>query len=91
MTDERDKDGELLPDSVRLTAFGKFLRATSLEGNDIIRQTTESLENKGFHGVSPIHFLTGRDLFSERTVLFDIDGGMKLLAWNQVQEVLHAA
>ena len=52
MTDERDKDGELLPDSVRLTAFGKFLRATSLEVNDIIRQTTESLENKGFFTVS---------------------------------------
>lgn len=31
MTDERDKDGELLPDSVRLTAFGKFLRSTSLD------------------------------------------------------------
>ena len=90
MTDEKDENGELLPDSVRLTAFGKFLRATSLEVNDIIRQTTESLENKGFHEVSPIHFLTGRDLFSERIVLFDIDGGMKFLAWNQVQEVLHA-
>ena len=24
MTDKRDKDGELLPDSVRLTKFGKF-------------------------------------------------------------------
>lgn len=31
MTDERDKDGELLSDSVRLTAFGKFLRSTSLD------------------------------------------------------------
>lgn len=31
MTDERDEDGELLPDSVRLTAFGKFLRSTSLD------------------------------------------------------------
>ena len=26
MTDERDENGELLPDSVRLTKFGKFLR-----------------------------------------------------------------
>lgn len=40
MTDERDKDGELLPDSVRLTAFGKFLRSTSLDGRVIIGQTT---------------------------------------------------
>ena len=31
MTDERDEIGELLPDSVRLTKFGKFLRATSLD------------------------------------------------------------
>ena len=31
MTDERDANGELLPDSVRLTKFGKFLRATSLD------------------------------------------------------------
>ena len=31
MTDERDQNGELLPDSVRLTRFGKFLRSTSLD------------------------------------------------------------
>ncbi len=31
MTDERDEFGELLPDSVRLTKFGKFLRSTSLD------------------------------------------------------------
>jgi len=31
MTDERDKNGELLPDEVRLTSFGKKLRATSLD------------------------------------------------------------
>lgn len=31
MTDERGPDGELLPDSVRLTSFGKFLRSTSLD------------------------------------------------------------
>ncbi len=31
MTDERGKKGELLPDEVRLTEFGKFLRATSLD------------------------------------------------------------
>lgn len=31
MTDERDERGELLPDAVRLTKFGKFLRATSLD------------------------------------------------------------
>lgn len=31
MTDERDKNGKLLPDNVRLTKFGKILRSTSLD------------------------------------------------------------
>lgn len=31
MTDERDENEELLPDGVRLTKFGKLLRATSLD------------------------------------------------------------
>lgn len=31
MTDEKDGNGELLPDSIRLTKFGKFLRSTSLD------------------------------------------------------------
>jgi undecaprenyl phosphate N,N'-diacetylbacillosamine 1-phosphate transferase len=31
MTDERAENGELLPDSVRLTKFGRFLRSTSLD------------------------------------------------------------
>lgn len=31
MTDERDEEGNLLPDAVRLTKFGKLLRATSLD------------------------------------------------------------
>ena len=31
MTDERDENGELLPDSVRLTKFGQLLRRTSLD------------------------------------------------------------
>ena len=30
MTNEKDKDGNLLPDEVRLNAYGKFLRSTSL-------------------------------------------------------------
>lgn len=31
MTDDRDEKGELLPDAVRLTRFGRVLRATSLD------------------------------------------------------------
>lgn len=31
MTDERDAEGNLLPDSVRLTTVGKFVRSTSID------------------------------------------------------------
>ena len=31
MTDERDENGELLPDEMRLTGFGRLLRSTSLD------------------------------------------------------------
>jgi len=31
MTDERDENGELLSDEIRLTSFGKWLRSTSLD------------------------------------------------------------
>lgn len=31
MTDARDKNGKLLPDSERISAFGRFLRSTSLD------------------------------------------------------------
>lgn len=31
MTDERDENGELLPDQVRLTSAGKFVRSTSID------------------------------------------------------------
>lgn len=51
MTDARDENGELLPDEVRLTKFGKLLRSTSLDGKVIIRQT---LKNLDFARVSPV-------------------------------------
>ncbi|MCB5951543.1 sugar transferase [Enterococcus sp. BWT-B8] len=31
MADEKDEDGQLLPDDIRLTKFGKLLRSTSLD------------------------------------------------------------
>lgn len=31
MTDEKDKDGNFLPDEIRLTKFGQFLRSTSID------------------------------------------------------------
>lgn len=63
MTDKRDENGNLLPDDQRLPKFGAMLRSTSLDERVIIGQTTESLENKGFREVSPIHFHRGHDLF----------------------------
>lgn len=48
----------------RVTKPGKFLRKYRLEGNDIIRQTTKSLINKGFREVSPILFFRGCNLIS---------------------------
>ena len=39
MTSERGPDGELLPDAVRLTSFGRFLRATSLD--ELLRVTED--------------------------------------------------
>lgn len=31
MTDKKDKDGNLMPDEIRLTKFGQFLRSTSID------------------------------------------------------------
>ena len=31
MTDQKDEEGNLLPDDIRLTKFGKWLRSTSLD------------------------------------------------------------
>ncbi len=60
MTDEQDENGELLPDEMRLTKFGKWLRNTSLDelpeafnilnGDSGIIGTTK--KNLDFTGVS---------------------------------------
>ena len=47
-----------------ITCVRRFIRKTSLEGNDIIRQTTKSLINKGFREVTSIHFYQGCNLIS---------------------------
>ena len=43
MTNERDEDGNLLPDEIRLTSFGKLLRRTSL---DELPELLEYLQDK---------------------------------------------
>lgn len=63
MTDEKDENGELLLDEVRLTKFGAWFRNTSLDGYDIIGQTRKGLENIGFREVSPINFLDNHTRF----------------------------
>ena len=60
MTDQKDENGNLLPDEVRLTKFGKMLRSTSLDelpeliniikGDSGIIGTTK--KNLDFTGVS---------------------------------------
>ena len=42
MSEERDSNGKLLPDAARINAFGKFLRATSLD--ELQKQTGKGLE-----------------------------------------------
>lgn len=69
MTDTKDKEGNLLSDDERLTKFGRLLRSTSMEGKVIIRQTTESLVNKGFCKVSPIHFFAGCNLIPDNLMM----------------------
>ena len=63
MSDKKDKDGNLLPDELRLNKYGKFLRASSLDGYDIIGQTRKGLENRGFREVSPMNFLDNHTRF----------------------------
>lgn len=51
MTDDRDKEGKILPYDVRLTKFGRLLRSTSMDGKVIIRKP---LKNLDFAMVSPV-------------------------------------
>ena len=57
MTDARDENGQLLPDEVRLTKFGKMLRATSLdelpEAFNIIRGDMSVIGPRPRHDVRP--------------------------------------
>lgn len=56
----------------RVTRIGRTLRSSSLDGHDIIGQTTESLINKRFRSVSPIHIYDGCNRFSQNNVMLAI-------------------
>ena len=66
MVSNADKIGSAVTvgNDSRITKVGAKLRGCRLEGNDIIRQTTKILINKGFREVSPIHFYQGCNLIS---------------------------
>lgn len=81
MSTPHDKPTHMLENPEQyITKSGKFIRAHSLDGNVIIGQTTESLVNKGFREVSPIHFSKGRDLFSKSYNDFHAGGEGVLVA-----------
>lgn len=62
MTDERDAEGNLLPDEKRLTKFGKFLRSTSL---DEIPEIFFCILLGGRNGESPMSWVGPRPLLVE--------------------------
>jgi len=45
MTDERGEDGNLLPDSERLTRLGRFLRMTSMDELPVVPTKQCRFEN----------------------------------------------
>lgn len=69
MDNRRDKNGEYLPDEVRLNKYGRFLRKTSLDEYDIIGQIRKSLENRGFREISPMNFL----------IIIPVSGGIPVI------------
>lgn len=69
MDNRRDKNGEYLPDEVRLNKYVRFLRKTSLDEYDIIGQIRKSLENRGFREISPMNFL----------IIIPVSGGIPVI------------
>lgn len=69
MDNRRDKNGEYLPDEVRLNKYGRFLRKTSLDEYDIIGQIRKSLENRGLREISPMNFL----------IIIPVSGGIPVI------------
>lgn len=80
MTDERDKDGNLLPDADRLTKVGKFIRSTSI---DELPQLINILKgDMAFIGPRPL-LVQYLPLYSEEQHLrHDVTPGMS--GWAQV-------
>ena len=70
MTDERDENGELLPDEKRLTPFGKKLRSTSLdELPEFSRETLEVLRQPMENGEVTISRVNASVTYPSRFML----------------------
>ena len=64
MSTPHDKPTHMLENPEQyITKVGKFIRAHSLDGYDIIGQTRKSLENRGLREVSPMNFLDNHTRF----------------------------
>jgi lipopolysaccharide/colanic/teichoic acid biosynthesis glycosyltransferase len=94
MTNDRDSDGNLLPDAQRLTGFGKFLRQTSLD--ELIQLWSVLKGEMSFVGPRPL-LIEYLPYYSERerkrhSVLPGITGlaqirGRNRLAWDERLEL----
>ena len=77
MTDEKDENGKLLPDEVRLTKFGKMLRSTSL---DELPQLINILKGD-MSFVGPRPFITGEELPKKPSdIIYTVKPGVISLA-----------
>ena len=73
MTDARDENGELLPDEVRLTKFGRALRSTSLEYLPLYNEEQHHRHDvtPGLTGLAQVH---GRfNLLWQEKFAYDIE------------------
>ena len=89
MSNERDENGELLPDEVRLTSFGRFLRSTSLdELPEFQRPTLEALRQPLEDGFVTIPRVSGQSRYLSHDVRPGLTGlaqinGRNALGWEQ--------
>lgn len=74
MTDERDENGQLLPDEKRLTEFGRFLRSTSLdELPELLSIIKGDMSVIGPRPLPPSY----NEFFTEREMMrFEVRGGL---------------
>lgn len=80
MTNEKDVDGNLLPDEVRLTKFGKFLRTTSL---DELPQLINIVKGE-MNLIGPRPQMVENDIFYSKQVYRALDTTPGITGYSQV-------